>query len=69
MSAVAEATVGRDVRLLAGMPSWVLVFFDHLDAAMLAAGRAAEPIGQCWPHLGVFIHGGVSFEPYRALFE
>jgi hypothetical protein len=28
-----------------------------------------EPVGQCWPNLGVFIHGGVSFEPYRTLFE
>ena len=24
---------------------------------------------ECWPHLRVFVHGGVTFDPYRALFD
>ena len=32
-------------------------------------GRLDGARGERWPHLGVFVHGGVSFAPYRGVFE
>ncbi|KAA5606719.1 GH3 auxin-responsive promoter family protein [Roseospira marina] len=55
---------GRDIRLLSGTPSWVLVLADRLMAA-----TGAETLGALFPDLEVFVHGGVAFGPYRARFE
>jgi hypothetical protein len=58
---IAALAVGQDVRLLAGMPSWMLVLIEHV--------ARHRDLGPCWPHLRVFIHGGVSFGPYRSALE
>ncbi|HWP35114.1 MAG TPA: GH3 auxin-responsive promoter family protein, partial [Thermodesulfobacteriota bacterium] len=61
LSALARETVAADIRLLAGFPSWALVFFERLRA--LAGGR---PVGEIWPRLSGFVHGGVHLDPFRA---
>ncbi|MQX36667.1 GH3 family domain-containing protein [Roseospira navarrensis] len=55
---------GRDIRLLSGTPSWVLVLAERL---MEATG--AGTLGAVFPNLEVFVHGGVSFAPYRSRFN
>lgn len=62
---VAESCAGEDVRLIAGTPGWLLVFFDAL------ARRRDGPVDlACWfPALEVLVHGGVDFAPYRRRFE
>ena len=37
--------------------------------AARAGHRPVANLGECWPNLRVFVHGGVSFAPYRATFE
>ena len=69
LGAMAAVAAGQDVRLLCGMPSWVLVLFDRVALARRARGKSIATISEAWPNLRVFIHGGVSFGPYRALFE
>jgi hypothetical protein len=69
IDAVADRASAQDVRLLCGMPSWVLVLFDRIARARALAGRPLATLDECWPHLRVFIHGGVAFGPYRALFD
>jgi hypothetical protein len=69
IEAVAALVAGQDLRLLSGMPSWVLILFERVARARQAAGRRLRDLGQCWPNLKVFIHGGVSFDPYRSLFD
>jgi acyl-CoA synthetase (AMP-forming)/AMP-acid ligase II len=65
--AATAARVGQqDVRLVSGMPSWMLVLFERIRAQ---AGEPDLPLGRLWPHLAVFIHGGVRMEPYRAVVE
>ena len=64
IEAVARRVIGRDVRLIAGVPSWLKVFFDRLSAR---AGLAPDgALSRLWPNLDLFVHLGVSFEPYRA---
>jgi hypothetical protein len=67
LAATASLVVRQDVRLLTGMPSWILILFQRVAALRRAAGQAAD-LGECWPNLQVFIHGGVAFGPYRSVF-
>jgi hypothetical protein len=61
MPKIAERVSAQDLRLLSGMPSWMLLLFEHV--------ARRRNLAHCWPGLKVFIHGGVSFAPYRSAFE
>ncbi len=65
IDAVAGLIEGQDLRLVSGMPSWLLILFERVARARRAAGRPVASLSECWPNLGVFVHGGVSFAPYR----
>ena len=65
IEAVAEVIARQDLRLISGMPSWMLILFERV--ARLEGPR--RPLGERWPNLGVFVHGGVSFAPYRSIFD
>ncbi|MDE6154325.1 MAG: GH3 auxin-responsive promoter family protein [Muribaculaceae bacterium] len=56
---VAEV-VKQDVTNLSGVPSWMMTV---LKEVLKVTG--AGTIHEVWPHLEVFFHGGISFEPYR----
>lgn len=66
LDALAPASLTADIRTLSGTPSWVLLFL-----ARVAALRPDAParVSNWYPHLELFIHGGVAFAPYRAQFE
>ncbi len=66
---VSALAAAQDLRLLCGMPSWLVVFFERLARHCQAAGRRLRDLGQLWPNLRVLIHGGVSFAPYAGVFE
>ena len=68
LAAVAALVEGQDLRLVAGMPSWMLVMLEHVARRSAASGRR-DGLAGLWPALGVFVHGGVSFAPYRGMFE
>ncbi len=48
-----------DIRAMAGVPSWMLVFLKQMVAE---TGRSVTDI---WPNIEVFFHGGVSFIPFQ----
>src|SRR4030095_425530 len=58
-----------DLRLISGMPSWLLILFERAARMARAGRRPISNLGECWPNLRVLIHGGVSFAPYRGNFE
>jgi len=60
---IARHVLRQDVRVLAGVPTWMVVLLRRV----LALG-GAEQLEQVWPRLGLFLHGAVAFEPYRELF-
>jgi hypothetical protein len=64
---VSRRVVGRDVRFVTGMPSWVKVLFDRL-CALRGVGPAGG-ISEVWPNLQLFVHGGVNFAPFRSTFR
>jgi GH3 auxin-responsive promoter len=67
LAAAAALVERQDLRLVAGMPSWMLVLLEHVARRRDSAGRAS--LAGLWPNLAVFVHGGVSFAPYRGVFE
>jgi hypothetical protein len=66
IEAVAQRVAAQDLRLLSGMPSWMLILFERVTRL---DGGPRRPLGERWPNLKVFVHGGVSFEPYRSVFD
>jgi len=61
---MAKETMREDVRCIAGVPSWTLVLLRRI---LELTGK--KNILEVWPNLELFMHGGVSFRPYRAQFE
>lgn len=57
---MARETIREDVRSIAGVPSWTLVV---LKRVLELAGK--DNILEVWPNLELFMHGGVSFRPYK----
>lgn len=55
-----EASMGRDVTNISGVPSW---FLTVLKEVLVKSG--ASSLHDVWPNLEVFFHGGISFAPYR----
>ena len=68
IAAIAQLVARQDLRLLSGMPSWTLILFQRVAEVLRREGRAPDTLGDLWPSLGVVIHGGVAFGPYRELF-
>jgi hypothetical protein len=61
---IARHVLHQDVRVLAGVPTWMLVLLRRVVAL-----AGAQHLGEVWPHLGLFLHGAVAFGPYRELFQ
>ena len=62
-----ELIVGETLRekmtLIAGIPSWVQMYFERLIK------KEGKPIGEIFPELSLFVYGGVNYGPYRPLFK
>jgi hypothetical protein len=64
VAAIAERTWSRDITLLAGIPSWVLVLAEALRCRAGCAGRTIRHLQQLWPNLQCLVHGGVPVGPF-----
>ena len=61
---MAATTIEQDVRIIAGVPSWTQVLLERI---LEISGK--NHLGEVWPHLQMYMHGGVSFAPYREAFD
>lgn len=61
---LAQSTARENVTSLAGVPTWTLLLLKRI---LEITGK--EIIADVWPNLELYIHGGVSFIPYREQFE
>ena len=64
VEAIAEATLREDVRILAGVPSWM-----SLVAQRVLEKSGKSNLREVWPNLWLYMHGGVGFAPYRDTFH
>ena len=53
-----------DVATVCGVPAWVQIVLDQVIQY-----HGVKNIHEIWPNLSVYIHGGVSFEPYKESFQ
>ncbi|HEU5080235.1 MAG TPA: GH3 auxin-responsive promoter family protein [Opitutaceae bacterium] len=65
IAAITRRTAERDIRVVAGIPSWLLILAEALKDDARARGKAVANLQQLWPKLECLIHGGVPIEPYR----
>ena len=63
VEAIVTETFSKNMTLISGIPSWVLMYFERLYT------RSGIKIGKLFPNFNLFIYGGVNFEPYRQQFE
>jgi hypothetical protein len=61
---LAHSTIQENVTSMAGVPTWLIVLLKRI---LEITGKST--IIEVWPNLELYMHGGVSFVPYRAHFE
>jgi hypothetical protein len=61
---LAQHTIQENVTSISGVPTWTIVLFKRI---LEITGK--NNIGEVWPELELYMHGGVSFIPYREQFE
>lgn len=61
---MARASMEEDIGLLVGVPSWTMVIANRI---LEITGKSN--LKEVWPNLECFMHGGVSFDPYREEFD
>ena len=62
MKAIITEVRNEDVGSLTGVPSWMMVL---LQRTLQETGK--QNIGELWPNLEVFFHGGISFKPFKTV--
>lgn len=63
VNTIVEETINEDMTIIAGIPSWVQMYFEKLR------DKSGKPVGELFKNFNLFIYGGVNYEPYRAKFE
>jgi hypothetical protein len=53
-----------DIGIIVGVPAWIQILMEKVIKY-----HRVNTIHDVWPNLRVYVHGGVSFDPYRKGFE
>ncbi len=61
---MAQQTISENVTSISGVPTWTLVLMKRI---LEITGKNC--IAEVWPSLELYMHGGVSFTPYRHQFK
>jgi hypothetical protein len=62
---LARLSLEEDIRVISGMPNWLLILFDKLAELRPGIDRRLR---NYYPRLEVLVHGGVDFKPYAKRF-
>ncbi len=61
---LAKNTIVENVSSISGVPTWTLVLIKRI---LEMTGK--KNLSEVWPNLELYMHGGVSFTPYREQFK
>ena len=61
---ICKEAIPENVTSFAGVPSWNLVMMNKI---LEYTGK--ENLLEVWPHLELFVHGGMSFKPYQEVYR
>ncbi len=59
-----QITAKENITAIAGVPTWMLLLLQRVIAF-----KKKHFIQEVWPKLELFVHGGISFKPYKSLFQ
>ena len=62
--AIIGDTCNKNITHISGVPTWFVSLFDEMRK-----DSHYQTLRDIWPNLELFIHGAVSFAPYRSIFE
>jgi len=61
---ISSIAVNQNITAIIGVPMWTILFIKKV---LEKSGK--KSILEVWPNLEVFMHGGISFKPYRQIFN
>lgn len=61
---LAQSTSYENVTSMGGVPTWTMLLIKRILQI-----RGKETLAEVWPNLELYMHGGVSFVPYREQFQ
>jgi hypothetical protein len=61
---LAQSTIKENVTSISGVPTWTIVLFKRI---LEITGK--KTMSEVWPSLELYMHGGVSFTPYKEQFH
>jgi hypothetical protein len=64
LEAIVEEAPNWDIGFVVGVPAWIQMCMEKIIERY-----KLKSIHDMWPNLAFFVHGGVSFEPYKKGFE
>jgi hypothetical protein len=64
IEAIAQQTIHEDVTSMSGVPTWTMVLIKRVLAI-----TGKQTLKEVWPNLELYLHGGVSFTPYKEQFK
>jgi len=64
LNEITEKAHEWDIGVICGVPAWVQLLIEKVISRY-----NLKSIHDIWPNLSIYVHGGVSFEPYRKGFE
>lgn len=60
VDAIAKETESADLRLISGIPPWLLMYFE-----VLKKKTGKNTIAEIFPNFSLLVYGGVNFKPYQ----
>jgi len=63
VNAIVEETLPEKMTLIAGIPSWVQMYFEKIN------NKTNKDVGEVFKNFSLFVYGGVNFEPYKSVFK
>lgn len=60
LNEIAQKAPDWNINIIVGVPAWIQILMEKIIDY-----HQVENIHQIWPNLRVYVHGGVSFDPYR----
>ena len=61
---MAVQVIKENITSVTGVPSWTQILFERILEI-----TKAKTLNEVWPNLELYMHGGVSFDPFRARFN
>ncbi|MBC8047200.1 MAG: GH3 auxin-responsive promoter family protein [Fimbriimonadaceae bacterium] len=64
VEAIVQNAKDWDISIVCGIPNWVQMIFEKI-----VERYNVKTIHDIWPHLEIYVHGGIFFDPYKQTFK